>query len=236
MNKLFECDAQKLEEGINGTELTEIYKEACNDGKKNGYTPVIVVLDDTLEDHITFTFEDAGGSAIFTDSVRKNNQGNGKELFEEMYAELEGDYGSEFFAVDEEALDMMITMDDCSDENNIFPTLNTQEGEVYLVKVPTEKPYEIFAWLPFGGWNDCPDAETMIAMCNYWYDQYGAIPAMLSRDILSFYLETPVSDEETAINIAKEQCVFCPDLLGMGGMEAYIGMILNGKVWSFWWD
>ncbi len=29
--------------------------------------------------------------------------------------------------------------------------------ELILAKIPTEKPWEIFAWVPFGGWNECPD-------------------------------------------------------------------------------
>lgn len=236
MNKVFECDAQKLDAGMTGTEVTQIYQEAYNDGKENGYTPVIVFLDDTLEDHINFVFEDGGGSTAYTNSILKSNHSNGKELFEERYAEFEGSYGSEFLAVDDENLDILISMNSGDSKSDFFPAINAHEGEAYLVKVPTERPYEIFAWIPFGGWNECPDSETMIAMCKYWYDEYGAVPTMITRDTLSFYLNKPISDEDTAINIAKEQCVFCCDILGMGGIEAYVAMTLNGNVWSFWWD
>ena len=26
-----------------------------------------------------------------------------------------------------------------------------------LAEIPVSRPWEIFAWLPFGGWNECPD-------------------------------------------------------------------------------
>lgn len=35
-----------------------------------------------------------------------------------------------------------------------------EKGEMLLLQIPTDDPADIPAYLPFGGWNDCPDAET----------------------------------------------------------------------------
>ena len=32
-----------------------------------------------------------------------------------------------------------------------------------LAKIPVKNPWEIFAWLPFGNWNDCPDTPQLMA-------------------------------------------------------------------------
>lgn len=54
-----------------------------------------------------------------------------------------------------------------------------KETPLYLAEIPTVNPWEVFAWLPFGGWNDCPDSEDMMAVFQYWYEKYGAVPACI---------------------------------------------------------
>lgn len=233
--KLFNCDANKLDEGMSSAEVTEIYQSACFDGKENGYTPVIVFYDEILEDCIEGNYESEGGPEAYINAMLSVEYSNGKKLLDERYAGLESLYGEEFLAVDNDTLDIWLSVDDSS-MNGGLPAANMYEGEVYLVQVPTDKPYEIFAWLPFCGWNDCPDTDEMIAVCKYWYDEYGAAPAVITHDTLEFYLSEPVTDKETAILIAGEQSVFCSDVLDMGGIAFYVAMTLDSNVWSFWWD
>ena len=45
-----------------------------------------------------------------------------------------------------------------------------------LAKIPVKNPWEIFAWLPFGNWNDCPDTPQLMAAAKYWFERYGAVP------------------------------------------------------------
>lgn len=106
-----------------------------------------------------------------------------------------------------------------------------------LAKIPVRHPWEVFAWLPFGGWNDCPDTPQLMAAAKYWFEQYGAVPAVVTRDTLEFELTAPVP-EEKAMELAVEQYGFCPDLnQGEGGN---IGRLADGlrqsTVWHFWWD
>ena len=46
-----------------------------------------------------------------------------------------------------------------------------------LAKIPVKNPWEIFAYLPFGNWNECPGTEDLMAVAKYWFEQYSAVPA-----------------------------------------------------------
>ena len=77
-----------------------------------------------------------------------------------------------------------------------------------LPKIPTDDPADIPAYLPFGGWNDCPNAETRLAFTHYWREKYGAIPAALDgADCLEFLVERPVTDR-SGRKVAVEQFAF----------------------------
>lgn len=45
------------------------------------------------------------------------------------------------------------------------------------------------AWLPMGGWNNCPTPFAMMMTARRWYEEYGAWPAAVSHDILEFAVE-----------------------------------------------
>ena len=38
-----------------------------------------------------------------------------------------------------------------------------------LAKIPVKNPWELFAWLPFGNWNECPDTPELMAVAKYWF-------------------------------------------------------------------
>lgn len=108
-----------------------------------------------------------------------------------------------------------------------------------LAKVPVKSPWEIFANLPFGNWNECPDTPELMAVAKYWFDQYGAIPAAMSHDELEFLLPTPVSREK-AMEVATEQYGFCPDIVDQEQDDPTVGnladVLRQSTVWYFWWD
>ena len=91
-----------------------------------------------------------------------------------------------------------------------------------------------------GGWNECPPAEEMMAVCKYWYEKYGAVPAALSHDTLEFVLTKPVDDEEKAWEAAKEHYAFCVDRVDQCTASYTLGeladCISRSTVWYFWRD
>ena len=108
-----------------------------------------------------------------------------------------------------------------------------------LAKIPVKNPWEIFAWLPFGNWNDCPDTPDLMATAKYWFEQYGAVPAAMNHDELEFLLPAPVP-KERAMELAVELYGFCPDVIDQGPEDATVGALADvlrqSTVWYFWWD
>lgn len=111
-------------------------------------------------------------------------------------------------------------------------------SKTILALIPVGYPWEVFAWLPFGGWNECPDTLDLMSAGKYWYEQYGAIPAAVSHDELEFVLPRPLTEEE-AEKAAREQYLFCPDIVDQNGdgTIGYLQDILEHSIgWYFWWD
>lgn len=108
-----------------------------------------------------------------------------------------------------------------------------------LARIPVEHPWEVFAYLPFGGWNECPGTVDLMAAAKYWFEQYGAVPAVIAHDVLEFDLPVPVP-EERAMELAAEQYGFCPDIVDQGPEGATVGWLADSlrqsDKWYFWWD
>ena len=69
-----------------------------------------------------------------------------------------------------------------------------KHGEILIAEIPVENPWEIFAYIPFGGWNDCPGNEDIMSISKYWFEKYGAIPFEISHNTLEYIVEKPVDD------------------------------------------
>ena len=95
-----------------------------------------------------------------------------------------------------------------------------------LAKIPVKNPWEIFAYLPFGSWNECPDTPELMAIAKYWFEGYGAVPAAITHDELEFDLPSPVSKEK-AMEVAVEQYGFCPDVIDQGTEDATVGALAD---------
>ena len=139
---------------------------------------------------------------------------------EEVLGEMEGGYDNDRFSCYWD-----------SDSHMTYPLI--------LAKIPVKNPWEIFAYLPFGNWNECPDTPELMAVAKYWFEQHGAIPAAMSHDELEFLLPAPVSQEQ-AMEVATEQYGFCPDIVDQEQDDPTVGnladVLWQSTVWYFWWD
>ncbi len=107
-----------------------------------------------------------------------------------------------------------------------------------LAELPTGRAWTVFAWLPFGGWNSCPDTPALMAFSRRWRERYGAVPAVISSDTLEYRVPHPAT-LENAWELAKEQSVFCPDSLDTDAetpLAKLAADLAGSTVWSFWWD
>jgi len=108
---------------------------------------------------------------------------------------------------------------------------------IVLAEIPVKNPWEVFAYLPFGGWNECPANEEHMAVAKYWFEKYGAVPALMTHDVLEYSLPAPVSREK-AIEVAWEQFTYCSDIVeqGVGTVGRLADGLAESSCWYFWWD
>lgn len=107
---------------------------------------------------------------------------------------------------------------------------------VLLAEIPVNEPWQIFAYFPFGGWNDCPSAEEHMAVAKYWYEKYGAVVACMTTDTIAYHVPKPVNADD-AMTLAEEQFAYSEDVLqDFGNLSTLAEMDKQSSVWSIWWD
>lgn len=111
-------------------------------------------------------------------------------------------------------------------------------SEVFLVVLPTDDPAEAPAYLRYGGWNDCPAPEVHVAALRRWKEQFGFEPICFGGDLIEGRVARRPADREAALDLAREQAVYCPDVIDQGAETlSNLGAILMaGDWWFFWWD
>ncbi len=241
---IFGCDAFLLDEKMTSAEVTELYLNEREQGKASGYTPVILALDRRVREMVEINVSDVGTPEQFRGKILSDTEG-GKELLDEWFAQLKegyAEYGEDdVFSESDEALDQSLQTIGKHGANMLWSVKDSAEamidGEgVYLVRVPTANPWEIAAWLPFCGWNECPNADDMVKICRHWYESCGAAPAFITGDIMMFRLDKPISDKQTAREISHQHAAFCSEFLGMTGLDHQTAEIMTSNIWNFWWD
>lgn len=218
--------------------ILSAYWEAAERGRRDGFTPLLLVMDpwnnvaEMFGDLETFRREMAAAPVM-----------EGKALLRRFEEDARKEWGEDLSPeelVERIAADMG---DDMSEGQEIpgFLSLKDYRGKqtqpIVLAEVPVKDPWEVFAWLPFGGWNECPMPEEHRAAAKYWFEEYGAVPAVMSMDILEYVLPAPVP-RERAMEAAVEQYFFCTDIVeqGVGTVGALAGGLAQSKYWYFWWD
>lgn len=232
--------------------LMEAFRDAQQRGKAQGFTPVIVAAgDETLmESLICSTNSEADGDdygfdietvRAFRRDILSAEPESVDEVFGRMFAEREAE-------CEAEGVDYGFggSVDDSSGlpetEDRFFgywDYISEKTMPVIIAEIPTCKPWEIFAWLPFGGWNECPDTADLMAVSKSWYERCGAMPSVLTHDVLDYELPRPVQESD-AMRVAREQFGFCPDVIYSADEDYTAGTLaaslLGSRFWTFWWD
>ena len=227
------------------------YGYAKRDSAQEGFVPVLIKADDeTLWECLIMNSDpDSDGEddyAFDPDKVAEYRKKilsapvkDGKAVLEELTAQRKAEAEDDDMDWDEEVLGEM----EGGEPNDRFSSYRDDETEMtyplILAKIPVKNPWEIFAYLPFGNWNDCPNTPELMAAAKYWFEQYGAVPAAMSHDELEFVLPSPVPDQN-AMDAAVELYGFCPDVIDQGPEDATVGALADvlrqSTVWYFWWD
>ena len=226
------------------------YNYAKRDSAQEGFVPVLIKADDeTLLECLVMNADPENEADIYEFDLKTVTEyrkkmlsapvKDGKAVLEELTDQRKEEAEDDDMDWDEEILGEM----EGGYENNRISCYWDSDTDMthplILAKIPVKNPWEIFAWLPFGNWNDCPDTPQLMAAAKYWFERYGAVPAAMSHDELEFLLPAPVPKEK-AMDAAVELYGFCPDVIDQGPEDATVGALADvlrqSTVWYLWWD
>lgn len=107
-----------------------------------------------------------------------------------------------------------------------------------IALIPANKPWEVFAWLGYGGFNACPPAEVHTALHRQWHQRWGTEPVALAHDTLECRVEKRPGNQNEALDLAWLQYRYCTDLVeqGVGTVSNLAAGLMGSEVWYFWWD
>ena len=230
--------------------IMSAYSYAKRESVKEGFVPVLIKADDeTLLECLVMNADPKNDADIYEFDLKtvteyrkkmlSTSVKDGKAVLQELTGQRKEEAEDDDMDWDEEILGEM----EGGYENNRFSCYWDSDTDMthplILAKIPVKNPWEIFAYLPFGNWNDCPDTPELMAVAKYWFEQHGAVPATMSHDELEFLLPAPVPKEK-AMNTAVELYGFCPDVIDQGPEDATVGALADvlrqSTVWYFWWD
>ena len=247
MMKYLNCECTYFPSMKDDDPIMLAYNYAKRESVKEGFVPVLIKADDEIlwECLIMNSDPDSDGEDDYTfapDKVAEYRKKmlsapikDGKAVLEELTGQRKEEAEDDDMDWEEEVLGEM----EGGEPNDRFSSYWDDDTEMtyplILAKIPVKNPWEIFAYLPFGNWNDCPNTPELMAAAKYWFEQYGAVPAAMSHDELEFLLPAPVPKEK-AMDVAVEQYGFCPDLDQNASIGTLADTIHQSTVWYFWWD
>ena len=243
-----DCECTYFPSMADDDPIMSAYSYAQRLGVREGFVPVLIQADDeTLLECLVMNADSEHDADFYEFDLKTVTEyrkkvlsapiKDGKAILEELTGQRKEEAEDDDLGWDEEVLGEM----EGGEPNDRFANYwNDDTGMTYpliLAKIPVKNPWEIFAYLPFGNWNDCPDTPDLMAAAKYWFEQYGAVPAAMSHDELEFELPTPIS-KERAMEVAVEQYGFCPDLDQNedGSIGSLADVLWQSTVWYFWWD
>ena len=230
--------------------IMSAYSYAKRESIKEGFVPVLIKADDeTLLECLVMNADPENDADIYEFDLKTVTEyrkkmlsapiKDGKAVLEKLTGQRKEEAEDDDMDWEEEVLGEM----EGGYENNRISCYWDSDTDMthplILAKIPVKNPWEIFAYLPFGNWNDCPDTPELMAAAKYWFEQHGAVPAAMSHDELEFLLPVPVHKEK-AMEVAAEQYGFCPDIVDQEQDDPTVGnladVLRQSTVWYFWWD
>ncbi len=109
---------------------------------------------------------------------------------------------------------------------------------MFIGLVELDEPWELFARIGYGDWNECPPPSVHGALHRHWGERFGAEPIAICNDVVECVVARSTHDRPTAIALACEHEVYCPDVIeqGIGTVAKRASTLLGTAHWYFWWD
>ncbi len=240
------------------TPIVDAYRKAVERGRREGFVPVLVAEDETLWECLVMNSdkrkfepvipmeegmkEDYAYHREEVEQYRQDMLGrpvqSGKEFLENLLAEYKREAEEDGLEWEYEIRGEIAGGEKNDALNGYWNFRRGLTCPLVMAEIPVKNPWEIFAYLPFGGWNECPDTPELMAVAKYWYECYGAMPVAITHDVLEFMLPVPVGRDNVGA-LAQEQYVFCPDVIDQGPhgtVSVFADALSKSIIWYFWWD
>ena len=269
MKSFLNCNCKYYPLNTEDNDIICGYLESRQRSKEEHFIPIIVDISDNLLDAVimnTVVDSDDDSESIMDLGIRENKKRDeffkngiidfetsevieryrknmvskdfsaGKDLLDEMIENNREYFGGYELEKDE----LEVEDDPTADVDDLdFEDEMEKHGEILIAEIPVENPWEIFAYIPFGGWNDCPGNEDIMSISKYWFEKYGAIPFEISHNTLEYIVEKPVDDEDK-IRFTEEFYAFCPDsvdkYMESFNIDKLAKKIYKNKLWNFQWN
>lgn len=213
----------------------EDYERLLAQWKPEGFMPLIILPSELLCE----TIDEALPKSEIIESSGAINAAEllSKRIKDAMPCGEDADYDIMGEFADSEPVTVFHSLIGSGESDSDSDTTNPYEAVIFA-KIPVANPWELAAWVPMGGFNECPMPEEQVAVFKYWHEKYGAIPAVVSGDTWELYVERPPTTQEEAAALAMEQFGFCSDIVtqGVEKINALASTLVNSKAWYFWWD
>ena len=221
-----DCNVTHID--IPSTEIKQLWIDAYERGKQDGFCPILLAVDrcfyDSLDDNSEWSNE--AKRREWQSKVLNSNFNNATAIIHERTEQVKGRYDDAEWEKD------VVGVDEHIEPINNF---EIEEGtELYLVEIPVKEPWQVFAYIPIGNWNECPKAEDHMAIAKYWYEKYGACIAYISNDVIEYYLSSPVTGD--TMSIAEEHLGYSEDILQGNNLTSLASQLKKSSIWYFWWD
>ncbi|MDR2529751.1 MAG: DUF4253 domain-containing protein [Synergistaceae bacterium] len=236
------CDYELFENEKSADKITDRWNELTEQGERKGFFPLLIVVSDVLSDALEIQDMEntPEGVAAFRENVlHEAEEVDVRTFLDERLAEYmemhsDMDIMGKFKSTSTEPTERFCCHLNILKKNRPHP-------EILIAKVPAKHPWELAAWLPMGGFNDCPSPTEQTAVFKYWYEKYGAVPGVVTYDNWEMKLTRPPLKDEEAEALAKEHFAFCYDVVmqaseGWATIRARASELKGSTVWYFWWD
>ena len=226
-------------EDKNSVKIMKLFRQMQAEGEKAGYCPLIILRDEETQGDRSVLDEWLGIQSEDYNSLNDYTQFLLSE-YKDIDVEEYFDSMSEFYLQqaqweEGEGQPYLLEIEKAGPQNELSVSFIK---DIYIAKVPTDNPYEVLAYIPMGGYNDCPSTDNHIAIAKKWYEEYGAVPCAVSYDTVQYYLAKPVTDDTSLEQLKKEHFIYCYDIVaqGVGSLEDLKRSNKGSRFWYFWWD
>jgi len=229
ITKYLGCGFELFERETDGNRILSRWRELSQAGPREGFFPLIIPVSGLLAETLDIALEESDllespdGPQIIRDQIlAEARQTDPVTILRPLG---DGDFG-EYLP---------------GQPDNVFRAYmdgGVPYEEVLIAKIPAKAPWELPAWVPMGGYNECPAPESQVAVFRYWHENYGAVPVSATNAIWEMHVPRPPQTEAEAMTLAAGQYAFCQDIVSQGTatVGALAGLLKGANAWYFWWD